>query len=281
MHLGRAEHQLGERQLEQGLDLVQRPVVARLRRGRQGATWAFMRLRSLAVSVDAIGGDAGRNSLGSESFVMGAVRPRRPDREIELKFLCAPADLAACWPRRPTGTRGARELITVYFDTPGRPAEGRRVAAGAREQGPADPDPEARRGPSREEHEAPDRRRGPIRPRSAGGAAAGGQRRALKPAFNVGVIRRQRLVRYDGAEIEIALDRARSAARAAPPDLRGGAGAEVGPPGGPVRPGPRAFQGRAALSVLRRQGGPGPSAAGRRAAVRRGASERIPLKRRA
>jgi len=40
------------------------------------------------------------------------------DREIELKFTCGPADLAAVLAAAPAGDDETRELISVYFDTP-------------------------------------------------------------------------------------------------------------------------------------------------------------------
>src|SRR3954471_13205978 len=40
------------------------------------------------------------------------------DREVELKFLCTPADLGAVLAAAPAGDDETRELISVYFDTP-------------------------------------------------------------------------------------------------------------------------------------------------------------------
>ena len=40
------------------------------------------------------------------------------DREVELKFLCTPADLGAVLAAAPAGDDESRELISVYFDTP-------------------------------------------------------------------------------------------------------------------------------------------------------------------
>lgn len=128
--------------------------------------------------------------------------------EIELKFLCAPEDLGRVLAAAPAGDEDTRELISVYFDTPDlalqkagaslrvRESKGQRVQTLKRGDGLA-----------REEHEAPisgdapDPALGPLPdllPQSA--------RDALKPAFHVRVTRRQRLVRFDGAEIEVALD---------------------------------------------------------------------------
>lgn len=128
--------------------------------------------------------------------------------EIELKFLCAPGDLAAVLAAAPAGDDDTRELISVYFDTPDlalqkagvslrvRESKGRRVQTLKRGDGLA-----------REEHEEevagdrPDPDLGPLRELLPNGEAD-----TLKPAFNVHVTRRQRLIRYHDAEIELALD---------------------------------------------------------------------------
>ncbi|MDB5495182.1 MAG: hypothetical protein JWP86_2519, partial [Phenylobacterium sp.] len=129
-------------------------------------------------------------------------------REIELKFLCAPGELGAVLAAAPDGDDDSRELISVYFDTPDlalqkagvslrvRESQGRRVLTMKRGQGL-----------SREEYEvamegdAPSPEMAPLREILSDGDAA-----TLKPAFNVRVNRRQRLVRYGDAEIELALD---------------------------------------------------------------------------
>lgn len=128
-------------------------------------------------------------------------------REVELKFACGPDDLAAVLAAAPPGDDADAELISVYFDTADlalqkagaslrvRESKGRRVQTLKRGEGLA-----------REEHEAsieglaPDPDLGPLPTLMPAGAS-------LKPAFNVRVSRRQRLVRHDGAEIELALDR--------------------------------------------------------------------------
>ncbi|CAN7160606.1 CHAD domain-containing protein [Phenylobacterium sp. LjRoot219] len=129
-------------------------------------------------------------------------------QEIELKFLCAPEDLVRVLAAAPAGDDESRELISVYFDTPDldlqkagaslrvRESKGQRVQTLKRGDGLA-----------REEHEtpissdAPDPALGPL-PDLLPARARG----SLKPAFHVRVTRRQRLVRFDGAEIEMALD---------------------------------------------------------------------------
>ena len=129
-------------------------------------------------------------------------------QEIELKFECAPEDLGRVLAAAPDGDDDTRELISVYFDTPGldlqkagaslrvRESQGQRVQTLKRGDGLA-----------REEHEtpiagdAPDPSLGPLPELLPDGANS-----ELKPAFHVRVTRRQRLVRFEGAEIELALD---------------------------------------------------------------------------
>jgi inorganic triphosphatase YgiF len=128
-------------------------------------------------------------------------------REIELKFLCAPGDLGAVLAAAPDGD-DSRELISVYFDTPDltlqkagvslrvRESKGRRMLTMKRGEGLA-----------REEYEAPlegDQPPSELAPLRA--ILSDGDAAALSPAFNVRVLRRQRLVRYGDAEIELALD---------------------------------------------------------------------------
>jgi inorganic triphosphatase YgiF len=131
------------------------------------------------------------------------------DQEIELKFLCAPEDLGRILAAAPAGEDDdLAELISVYFDTPDldlqkagaslrvRESKGQRVQTLKRGDGLA-----------REEHEAtiagdaPDPSLGPLPDLLPEGAKT-----ELRPAFHVRVTRRQRLVRHEGAEIELALD---------------------------------------------------------------------------
>jgi inorganic triphosphatase YgiF len=129
-------------------------------------------------------------------------------REIELKFLCAPSDLGSVLAAAPDGDDDSRELISVYFDTPDltlqkagvslrvRESKGRRVLTMKRGDGLSREEYEAPL-----EGEAPNGEFAPLREILDDDAAA-----ALKPAFNVRVNRRQRLVRYHDSEIELALD---------------------------------------------------------------------------
>ena len=134
-------------------------------------------------------------------------------QEIELKFFCTPQDLPAVLAAAPAGDDESRDLISVYFDTPAedlrkagaslrvRESKGRRVQTLKRGAGF-----------SREEHEKiivgrrPELDVGPLRDLLP---AEGFE--ALKPAFNVRVTRRQRVVQFAGAEIELALDQGKVA----------------------------------------------------------------------
>lgn len=129
-------------------------------------------------------------------------------REIELKFLCAPEDLAAVLAAAPPGDEQSHELISVYFDTPDGVLQKAGASLRVRESGGKRVQTLKRgEGLCREEHEesipgdAPDPELGPLKqllPKDQAGA--------LRPAFNVRVNRRQRLVGYGGAQIELALD---------------------------------------------------------------------------
>ena len=132
------------------------------------------------------------------------------DREIELKFACRAEDLAAILAAAPKGDPGGedetRELISVYFDTPDlvlqkagaslrvREHKGRRIQTLKRGQGLV-----------REEHEAPIEGLAPD-PALEPLPELLPQGSSLRPAFNVRISRRQRTFRYQGAEIELALD---------------------------------------------------------------------------
>lgn len=128
------------------------------------------------------------------------------DREIELKFACAPDDLAAVLAAAPDGDDETHELISVYFDTPDLALQKAGASLRVREQAGRRVQTLKRgHGLAREEHEAPIEGLAPdpaleplpaLLPKDAD----------LKPAFNVRVVRRQRTFRYKGAEIEIALD---------------------------------------------------------------------------
>ncbi|WP_374469519.1 CHAD domain-containing protein [Phenylobacterium sp.] len=128
--------------------------------------------------------------------------------EIELKFLCAAEDLAAVLAAAPAGEDETRELASTYFDTPDLKLQKQGVSLRVREsKGRRVQTLKRGAGLTREEHEVPvegdrpDPTVGPLKDILPNGEAV-----ALSPAFDVRVTRRQRLVRYRDAEIELALD---------------------------------------------------------------------------
>jgi inorganic triphosphatase YgiF len=128
--------------------------------------------------------------------------------EIELKFLCAPDDLSAVLAAAPEGEDETRELHSTYFDTPDLKLQKLGVSLRVREsKGSRVQTLKRGSGLTREEHEAPvqgerpDPQMGPL-----GDILPNGEALTLDAAFDVRVTRRQRLVRYGEAEIELALD---------------------------------------------------------------------------
>lgn len=129
--------------------------------------------------------------------------------EIELKFLCAPGDMAAVLAAAPAGDDESRELTSTYFDTPDLKLQKAGVSLRVRQSDGGRRVQTLKRGEgmTREEHEAdvasdrPDASLGPLPQLLPNGEAA-----ELRAAFQVRVTRRQRLVRYGDAEIELALD---------------------------------------------------------------------------
>jgi triphosphatase len=144
----------------------------------------------------------------------------QPTQEIELKFLCAPEDLGRVLAAAPAGADDTRELISVYFDTPERDLEKVGASLRVREsRGHRVQTLKRGDGLAREEHEAsipgdaPDPSLGPLP-----GLLPAGVQTPLRPAFHVRVTRRERLLRFADAEIELALDQGevRGAQRASP-----------------------------------------------------------------
>jgi inorganic triphosphatase YgiF len=128
--------------------------------------------------------------------------------EIELKFQCAPDDLGRVLAAAPEGDDDCRELISVYFDTPGLDLQKAGASLRVREsQGTRVQTLKRGDGLARQEYEstiagdAPDPSLDPLPELLPNGAGS-----ELRPAFHVRVTRRQRLIRFNGAEIELALD---------------------------------------------------------------------------
>jgi triphosphatase len=129
-------------------------------------------------------------------------------REIELKFLCAPSDMATVLAAAPAGHDETRHLTSVYFDTPDGALARAGVSLRIREwDGQRVQTLKRGKGVSREEHEAeahadaPDPAIGPLRQILSEAEIA-----RLQPSLQVNITRRQRLVSYAGAEIELAAD---------------------------------------------------------------------------
>lgn len=129
-------------------------------------------------------------------------------REFELKFLCDPKDMDAVLAAAPAGPEETRELVSVYYDTPDAALHAAEAAFRVRSGGGRYVQTLKRgKGFSREEHEMEVAGLSPDLSMPALRALAGeDQLAALVPVSEVRITRRQRLVRYAGAEIEIAAD---------------------------------------------------------------------------
>jgi triphosphatase len=129
--------------------------------------------------------------------------------EIELKFLCEPADLAAVLAAAPAGETHERTLVSTYFDTPQGDLRQARISLRIREGGGARKVQTLKRGDgfAREEHEKDlagetlDLTLPALKD-----ALPAGKLKALGPIFTVRVTRRQRTFDYGGATIEMAVD---------------------------------------------------------------------------
>lgn len=128
--------------------------------------------------------------------------------EIELKFLCEPADLDAVLAAAPEGETVRKDLVSTYFDTPQADLKAKRISLRIREGGGKRIQTLKRGdGFAREEHEQAvengslDLSMGALKE-----ALPAGKRKALRPAFTVRVQRQQRTFDYGGATIEMAVD---------------------------------------------------------------------------
>jgi len=128
--------------------------------------------------------------------------------EIELKFLCDPADLDRVLAAAPAGEDEVKDLTSTYFDTPDRDLRKAGASLRVREGGGKRVQTVKRgEGMTREEHETTlngeglDASTPPLDQ-----ILSRAERHALRPAFEVKVHRRQRLIRHHGAQIEIAVD---------------------------------------------------------------------------
>lgn len=129
-----------------------------------------------------------------------------PDREIELKFICEPRDLEALLAAAPQGPTETKALRATYFDTPDGHLRAKRISLRVRESGGRRVQTLKRGdGFGREEYEQKVEALELDMP-ALRKALSGQRRRALAPAFTVAVERRQRVVDYHGAAVEIAAD---------------------------------------------------------------------------
>ena len=130
------------------------------------------------------------------------------DREIELKFLCEPRDLDAVLAAAPPGETAVKLLCAIYYDTPDEALSRARISLRVRaSDGQHVQTLKLGAGFSRQEHEAPVP--GPaldLAMPALKAALKPAARKRLEPRFTVEVRRRQRLLRHEGAEIELALD---------------------------------------------------------------------------
>ena len=128
--------------------------------------------------------------------------------EIELKFLCEPADLAAVLAAAPVGETFEKTLVSTYFDTPQGDLRQARISLRIREGG-AKRVQTLKRGDgfAREEHEKPIEGEGlDLTLGALKDALPAAKRATLSPIFTVRVVRRQRTFEYGGATIEMAVD---------------------------------------------------------------------------
>jgi inorganic triphosphatase YgiF len=122
-----------------------------------------------------------------------------PGREIELKFAVSAADLDAVLAAAPAGQDATLTLHSIYFDTPDAALAAAGTSLRVRDDGRRKVQTMKRgKGVSREEHEAEVTELDTSWPALAG--------LTLAPVSEVRILRRQRLVRFDGAEIEVAAD---------------------------------------------------------------------------
>ncbi|MBT9470972.1 MAG: CHAD domain-containing protein [Pseudomonadota bacterium] len=128
--------------------------------------------------------------------------------EIELKFLCEPADLAAVLAAAPVGETHEKTLVSTYFDTPQGDLRRARISLRIREGG-AKRVQTLKRGDgfARQEHEQSIEGIGlDLSLAALKDALPAAKRATLAPIFTVRVVRRQRTFDYGGATIEMAVD---------------------------------------------------------------------------
>ncbi|MET3526584.1 CYTH and CHAD domain-containing protein [Phenylobacterium koreense] len=128
--------------------------------------------------------------------------------EIELKFLCEPADLAVVLAAAPPGETSEKTLVSTYYDTSQGDLRRARISLRIREGGGKRVQTLKRGdGFAREEHEV--KVEGPgldLDLPALKEALTSTKRKTLRPIFTVTVLRRQRTFDHGGATIELAAD---------------------------------------------------------------------------
>ena len=128
--------------------------------------------------------------------------------EIELKFLCEPADLPVVLAAAPPGETHEKALVSTYYDTPQGDLRKARISLRIREGGGKRVQTLKRGdGFAREEHEQEIATDGlDLSFPALKDALPPAKRKALSPIFTVRVIRRQRTFDFGGSSIELAVD---------------------------------------------------------------------------
>ncbi len=128
--------------------------------------------------------------------------------EIELKFLCEPADLAVVLAAAPHGETYEKALVSTYYDTPQGDLRKARISLRIREGGGKRVQTLKRGdGFAREEHEQAITTDGlDLGFPALKDALPPAKRKTLSPIFTVRVIRRQRTFEFGGSSIELAVD---------------------------------------------------------------------------
>ncbi|MBP7701530.1 MAG: CHAD domain-containing protein [Phenylobacterium sp.] len=128
--------------------------------------------------------------------------------EIELKFLCEPADLAVVLAAAPHGETHEKALVSTYYDTPQGDLRKARISLRIREGGGKRVQTLKRGdGFAREEHEQAITTDGlDLGLPALKDALPPAKRKTLSPIFTVRVVRRQRTFEFGGSSIELAVD---------------------------------------------------------------------------
>jgi len=129
------------------------------------------------------------------------------EREIELKFICDPADAPALLAAAPPGEEDVHDLRSIYYDTDNLALRKAGLSLRIRESAKGRVQTlKLGSGFSRSEIETPLADGAGLDLETIGKRLPAGARDRLQPVFEVRVVRRRRLMRTAEAEIELALD---------------------------------------------------------------------------